>query len=106
MVSVSIPGRTGEDGVLEGFWFSSAAGAGKVWVLIEPGGVCGQVAFCRSHLVDSPCHELSKTHEGVWGKGGGVVVVGGCGGVDGPILEEHVPSSDSKYLVGSFHEVR
>jgi len=103
VVSVLSPGRAGKDGVLEGLWFSSAAGAGKVWVLIEPRGVCGQVALCRSHLVDSPCHELSEAHEGVWGKVGGVVVVGGCGGVDGPILEEHVPSSGSQRLVGSFH---
>ena len=45
--------------MLECLWFSFAAGAGQVWALVEPGGVGGQVALCRLHLVDSPCHELS-----------------------------------------------
>jgi len=47
------------NGLLESFRFSSAAGAGGFWVLIEPGGVGGKVTFCRSHLLDPPCHKLS-----------------------------------------------
>ena len=39
------------------------------------------------------------------GEGGGVVVVGGCGGVVGPVWEEHVPSAASKGLVGLSHEL-
>jgi len=55
-------------------------------------------------LKDSPCHELPQPHEGVWGEGGGVFVVQGCWGVDGPVLEEHVPSAGSEGLVGLSHE--
>ena len=51
-------GRAGVEGVLEELWFDLAAGAGQVWVLVEPGGVGGQIAFRRSHLVDSSSYEL------------------------------------------------
>ena len=51
-------GGAGEDGVLERFWFNSAAGAGQFRVLVEPGGMGSQIALARSHLVDSPCHKL------------------------------------------------
>jgi len=37
------------------------------------------------------------------GRGRGVLVVRGCGGIDGPILKEHVPSTSSKGLVGLSH---
>jgi len=42
----------------------------------------------------------------VQGEGGEVFVVRGRGGLGGPILEEHVPSSGSARLVGSAHEIR
>jgi len=68
-------GRAGEDGVLEGLWMDSAAGACQVWVLVEPGGVGGHLAFRCSHLVDPSRHELSQAHEKVWGESGGVFIV-------------------------------
>jgi len=61
--------------VLEGFWLSSTARASWVWVLVKPGGVGGQVALSRTHLVDPSCHKLPQAHERVWGEGGGVLVV-------------------------------
>jgi len=64
---------------MEGFWSGSTTGAGGVGVIVEPGGVGGQVAFSCSHLVDSACHKLSQPHKGVWCEGGGVYVVGGVG---------------------------
>jgi len=54
--------------------------------------------------VDASCHELPHTHQGVWGEAGGVLVVRGCGGFGGPILEEHVPCPSLKSLVGISHE--
>jgi len=60
---------------------------------VVSGGVDGEVAFCRSHLVDSSCHKLSETQEGVWRERGGISVVWGGGGVGGPVLEEHVSSA-------------
>ena len=54
--------------------------------------------------MDSYCHELPQTHEGVWGEGRGVLVVRGCGGIGGPIMEEHAPSAGLKGLVGVSHE--
>jgi len=38
-VSDPCTGRAGEDGMLERGLSSSAAGAGQVWALVEPGGV-------------------------------------------------------------------
>jgi len=54
--------------------------------------VGGQVAFRRSHLVDSTRHEFPQAHEGMGAEGGGVVVVRGCSVFSGPVLEKHVPS--------------
>ena len=76
--------------MLEGFWFNFTAGAEWVWVLVEPGGVGGQVVLCRSHLVNSPCHKFPQSHEGVWQEVGGEFIVGGCGVIGGRILEERV----------------
>ena len=89
----------------EAFWFDPASGAGCVGILIKPGGVGGQVAFRRSHLVDSSCHKLPQTQERVRGEGGGIVVVWGSGLVGGPVLEEHVPSVVLKGLVGFSHKL-
>jgi len=41
----------------------------------------------------------------VWGEGGGVPVVRGCGVAGGPVLEEHVPSAGSEGPVGSAHQL-
>ena len=54
--------------------------------------------------MDSSRHELPQSHEGVRGEGGGVLIVGGCGVVGDPFLEEHVLSGGPKGLVGSLHE--
>ena len=54
-----------EDGVFERRGFQTAAGAGGVGLWSPPGGVCRQVAFPGSHLVDTPCHELAQAHKGV-----------------------------------------
>ena len=37
--------RAIEDGVFEYLWGGGTAGASCVWVFVEPGEVCGQVAF-------------------------------------------------------------
>ena len=66
---------------------------GEVGVFIGPGRVGIQIAFRRSHLMDSSCHKLPQAHKGMGGEGGGVVVVAGCGVFFGPVLEEHEPSS-------------
>jgi len=42
----------------------------------------------------------------VRGEGGEVFVIRRCGGIGGPVLEEHVPSPGTQRLVGSSHEVR
>jgi len=99
-------GRAGEDGVREGLWSSLAPWAGWVRVLVEPRGVGGQVALCRSHLMDSAGHKLRQPHKGVWGEGGGVFVVRGGGIVGAPVLDEHVPSAGPQGLVGFSHEIR
>jgi len=91
--------------VLKGLWLFSAAGAGNVGVLVEPGGVGGSVALRRSHLMDSPYHELLQTQKGVWGEGAGVSIVRGRGGVGGPVVEGHVPSAGPEGLVGLSHEL-
>ena len=83
-------GGADQDGVLERLWLSSAAGAGQVRVLVEQGGVGGQVTLCPSHLVDPPSHELPQAHERMRGEGGGVLVVWGCGCIGGTVLAEHV----------------
>jgi len=79
--------------VLERFGFDSAPRAGKDGVLVGPRWVGGQVAFCRSHLVDPPRHKLSQAHEGVGAEGGGIFVVRRRGVFFGPFLEEHAPSN-------------
>ena len=89
----------------ERFRFDPASRAGSVGVLVEPGGVGGQVAFRRSHLVNPSCSKLPQTHERVRGEGGRIVVVWGSGCVGGPVLEVHVPSACSKDLVGFSHEL-
>jgi len=53
-----------EDGVLERLWFQTTVGAGGIGLRGPPGGVCYQVAFPGSHLVDSPCYELAQAHKG------------------------------------------
>ena len=88
---------------MEKFGFNSGAGAGQGWVLVQPGGVRGQVALRRSYLVDPPSQELPQAHESVRGEGGGILVVWGCGCILGPVLEEHVPSAGQEGLVGFFH---
>ena len=98
-------GGAGEDGVLEGFWFNFARGAGQVCVLVQPGGVGGQVALRHRHLVNSPGHERLESHEGVWREGRGVLVVGGCGVISDPISEEHVSGAGQKGLIRPAHEV-
>jgi len=79
--------------MLERLWASSASGAGRVWVLVEPGGVGGPVPLCRWHLVDPPRNELPQTQKRVRGEGRGELVVKGCGGVSAPVLEKHVPTA-------------
>ena len=93
------------DVVVDGLWFRSAARAGCLRVLVRQGGLGGQVAFCRLHLVDPPCYKLPQAHQRVWREGGEVVVVGGCGRVGGSVLEEHVPSAGHEGLVGLSHEL-
>jgi len=66
----------------------------------------GQVALRCSHLMDSPCQELLQPHDRVWGEGGGVFVVRGCGVFGSPVLEEHVPGAGLEGLVGPSHEFR
>jgi len=56
--------------------------------------------------VDSSCHELPQAHERVGGEGGRVLGVGGCGGISGPVLKEHLLSAGSKSLVGPPQEFR
>jgi len=68
--------------------------------------VGGKAAFCRSNLVDPPCHALPQFYKRVWGHRGGEHVVRGCGGVSGPVLEGHVSSADPKGLVGLARELR
>jgi len=91
--------------MLEGLWFDSTSGTGCVRVVVEPGGVGGQVAFCRSHLMDPSCHKPSWTHERMRGEGGGIVVVWGSGRIGSPVLQEHVPSTVSQGLLGFSHEL-
>ena len=49
-------------------------------------------------MVDCPCHELPQAHKGVWGEGGEILVLRGCEGVDGPVLEEHIRSAGPEGL--------
>ena len=74
--------RTCEDGVFERFWLQTAAEAGGTGPRGPLGGLCRQVAFPSSYLVDSPCHELAQARKGAWMKGWGVVIVG-TGGIAG-----------------------
>ena len=89
----------------ERFGFDFALWAGEVGVFVGPGRVGSQVAFRRSHLMDSSCHKLPQAHKGVGGEGGGVVVVRGRGVFIGPVLEEHESGSGPKRPVGLSHEV-
>ena len=54
--------------------------------------------------MDSPCYELPWTHNGVWGEGRGVLVVGGRGVVGDLFQEECVPSPGAQCLVGPLPE--
>jgi len=92
--------------VLKGLWSGLALWTGWVRVLVKPRGVGGKVALCRSHLVDSSRHELAQPHKGVWGTGGGVIVVRGCRIVGDPVLDGHVLSASPEGLVGFSHEIR
>ena len=85
---VSVAGTCGvfQDGVLEGFFMLGASGAGGRFILVEPGLVGGQVALLGGYLVDSCCHELTQSHEGVWGETGGCRCSIGLWGVRLPIL--------------------
>jgi len=58
-----------EDSVFERLWFQTAAGAGCISLGGPPPGVCHQVAFPGSHLVDSSCHELAQAHKSARVKG-------------------------------------
>ena len=60
--------------------------------MVEPGGVSGQVAFPRSHLMDAACQEFRKTHKGVGGQGGREGVTRGGLGQGGPLAEEDGPA--------------
>jgi len=55
--------------------------------------------------MDSTRHELTQPHKGVWGEGGGVLVIRGCRVVSDPVLDEHVLSAGSEGLVSLSHEV-
>ena len=89
----------------ENLWLRSASRVGHVWALVEPREMCGQIARRRSHLVYYSGHKLPQSHEGVWGERGGEVVVRGCGGIGGLILEEHFSGVGMKGLVRSSHEL-
>ena len=52
-------GRAAEDGMLEGFMFCSAPGAGEFGFLVEPGGVGHKITFGRAHLMPLASHELA-----------------------------------------------
>jgi len=54
-----------EDSVFERPWLQTAAGAGGIGLWGPAGGVCRQVAFPGSHLVDSSCNKLAQAHKGV-----------------------------------------
>ena len=91
--------------MLAGLLSDLASWAGWVWVPIEPRGVGGQITLRQLHLMDSSRYKLSQSHEGVWGKGGGVPVVRGSRIVGVPVLGEHVPNTGPKGSVGFCHEV-
>ena len=56
-----------EDGVFEGLGGGAAPRTEGGEFAVEPGWVSGQVAFSRSHLVNSSSQELGKSHERVRG---------------------------------------
>ena len=92
--------------MLDRLLFDSAPGKDCVGVLVEPGGVGGQVTLPSSHLMDSPCHKLPKAHERVWGTGRVRLILWGSGCIGGPVMEEHVPIAGPERLVCSSHELR
>ena len=49
----------------ERFGLVPAKGAELGCVSIKPGGVGGQVAFLRAHLMDAACHKLPEANEWV-----------------------------------------
>jgi len=55
----------------EGFLVGSASRTGEIVVLVKPGGVGGEVASGRAHLVHSPGHTLPQSDKGVRGQAGG-----------------------------------
>ena len=89
---------------MDGLWSVPAPRTGCVVLLVEPGGVGGQVTLPCSHVVDYPCHKVPQAHEGVRGDGREVLVVWRSGRVGGPVLEKHVPSPVPKSPVGLSHE--
>src|SRR5207237_2413384 len=70
-----------ENSVLEGLVGLLAVGACRGRLPVFPGGVRGQVAFSRPHLVEAACCEPVQAHEGV-GPQAGFVGVGGVGGAE------------------------
>jgi len=53
-----------EDRVFKCLGFQTAAEAGGIGLRGPPAGVCRQVAFPGSHLIDSACHELARPIKG------------------------------------------
>ena len=74
--------------MFERLWFETAAAAAGIGLRGPPGCMFRQVAFPRSHLVDSPPHALSQAHEGARVQGWEVVVVGRGGEQSRPVLNE------------------
>jgi len=55
--------------------------------------------------MDSSRHKLTQSQKGVWGDGGGVLVVRERRIVSDPVLDEHVPSAGPEGLVDSSLEI-
>ena len=77
--------------MFEGLGGSPAPGTEGREIAIEPGGVGGQVALSRPHLMNAPCEELGEPHKGVGGKGGREGVPCRRGGHGEPVAEEDGP---------------
>jgi len=61
----ALPRGACEDDMFARRRFQTEAGAGGIGLGCPPGGVCRQVAFSGSHLVDSSRHALAQAHKGV-----------------------------------------
>ena len=92
--------------MFERLWLILAAKAGCVRILVEPGGVGGQRALRRSHLLDSPPHKLSQAYGVGRGGGGRVLVIRGGGCIGGQVWEDHVSGTTLEGLVGFLHEIK